>query len=118
MLGGIGRKWSKGPYLHLVLRPAELSTPPPPPSLPPLFYFICVFVTIFVLLTLNMNPHLPVERVAVWSLEFRWCLGVAFENSKIKIKDYFFFRTSSVFPFFQIVDLELKVRIHWRIWSK
>ena len=40
-----------------------------------------------------------------------------FENSKIKIKD-FFFRTSSVFPFFQIVDLELKVRIHWRIWSK
>ena len=24
-----------------------------------------------------MNPNLPVERVAVWSLEFRWCLGVA-----------------------------------------
>ena len=23
-----------------------------------------------------MNPNLPVERVAVWSLEFRWCLGV------------------------------------------
>ena len=78
MLGGIGRKWSKGPYLHLVFRPAELSTPPlPPPSLPPLFYFICVFVAIFVLLTLNMNPNLPVERVTVWSLEYRWCLGVA-----------------------------------------
>ena len=38
--------------------------------------FTCVFVAIFVLLTLNMNPNLPVERVAVWSLEFRWCLGV------------------------------------------
>ena len=24
-----------------------------------------------------MNPNLPVERVAVRSLEFRWCLGVA-----------------------------------------
>ena len=75
MLGGIGRKWSKGPYLPLVFRPAELSTPPlPPPSLPTLFYFI--FVSVAILLTLNMNPNLPVERVAVWSLEFRWFLGV------------------------------------------
>ena len=69
---------SKGPYLPLVFRPAELSTPHlPPPSPPPLFNFICVFVAIFVLLPLTMNPNLPVVRVAVWSFGFRWCLGMA-----------------------------------------
>ena len=42
--------------------------PPSPSSVSPsLFYVICVFVAIFLLLTLNMNPNLPVERVAVWS---------------------------------------------------
>ena len=46
-----------------------------------------------------------------------WAFVLGFENSKIKIKDFFSALPPS-FPFCQIVDLELKVRIHWRIWSK